>query len=149
MLGSYIKAENACVLGFYTNFVYGFNIPGERIDSPVLSAVAQDLDIHYKFDADKRSLSVNDWSGTQSRAYFNNGTVGLFASNPSGRYPATMKCRYCQINASNGSPVRNFAPVRVGTEGAMMDVLTRRIYRNAGTGAFTYGNDLKYPIPAE
>lgn len=25
---------------------------------------------------------------------------------------------------------------------------TRRIYRNAGTGAFTYGNDLKYPIPA-
>lgn len=27
--------------------------------------------------------------------------------------------------------------------------LTRRIYRNAGTGAFTYGNDLKYPIPAE
>lgn len=43
--------------------------------------------------------------------------------------------------------------VRVGTdvtswEGAMMDVLTRRIYRNAGTGAFGYGNDLKYPIPA-
>lgn len=36
----------------------------------------------------------------------------------------------------------------IGTEGAMMDTLTRRIYRNAGTGAFTYGNDLKYPIPA-
>lgn len=35
------------------------------------------------------------------------------------------------------------------TEDAMMDVLTRRIYRNAGTGAFAYGNDLKYPIPAE
>ena len=49
--------------------------------------------------------------------------------------------------------VRSFRPVRVGTgstwEGAMMDTLTRRIYRNAGTGAFTYGNDLKYPIPAE
>ena len=42
----------------------------------------------------------------------------------------------------------NYTPVRVGTEGAMMDVLTRRIYRNAGTGAFTYGDDLKYPIPA-
>ena len=40
-------------------------------------------------------------------------------------------------------------PVRVGASGAMMDVLTRRIYRNAGTGAFGYGNDLKYPIPAE
>lgn len=43
----------------------------------------------------------------------------------------------------------SFRSVRVGTEGAMMDVLTRRIYRNAGTGAFSYGNDLKYPIPAE
>ena len=48
----------------------------------------------------------------------------------------------------NSIPVRSFRPVRVGTEGAMMDTLTRRIYRNAGTGAFTYGNDLKYPIPA-
>lgn len=36
----------------------------------------------------------------------------------------------------------------VGTEGAMIDTLTRRIYRNDGTGAFGYGNDLKYPIPA-
>jgi hypothetical protein len=50
--------------------------------------------------------------------------------------------------------MQDLIPVRVGTdatswEGAMMDVLTRRIYRNAGTGAFTYGNDLKYPIPAE
>lgn len=49
----------------------------------------------------------------------------------------------------NGVLLQDFLPVRVGTEGAMMDVLTRRIYRNAGTGAFSYGNDLKYPIPAE
>jgi len=42
--------------------------------------------------------------------------------------------------------VRKYYPVRVGTEGAMMDVLTRRIYRNAGTGAFTYGDDLPHPI---
>ena len=56
--------------------------------------------------------------------------------------------------SEGSSLVRSFLPVRVGTdatswEGAMMDVLTRRIYRNQGTGAFTYGNDLKYPIPAE
>ena len=50
---------------------------------------------------------------------------------------------------SNSVAVRSMLPVRVGTEGAMMDVLTRRIYRNAGTGAFGYGNDLKYPIPSE
>jgi hypothetical protein len=53
----------------------------------------------------------------------------------------------------NSNDIYKANPVRVGTdatsrEGAMMDVLTRRIYRNAGTGAFGYGNDLKYPIPA-
>lgn len=47
----------------------------------------------------------------------------------------------------------DYKPIRVGTdatswEGAMMDTLTRHIYRNAGTGAFAYGNDLKYPISA-
>jgi len=50
---------------------------------------------------------------------------------------------------TSGSRIQDLRSVRVGTEGAMMDVLTRRIYRNAGTGAFDYGNDLKYPIPAE
>ena len=43
--------------------------------------------------------------------------------------------------------LQHCVPVRVGTdatswEGAMIDTLTRRIYRNAGTGAFGYGNDL-------
>ena len=60
---------------------------------------------------------------------------------------------YLDLWDSNDTIVRKFRPVRVGTgstwEGAMMDVLTRRIYRNARTGAFGYGNDLKYPIPAE
>ena len=55
---------------------------------------------------------------------------------------------YSALFESSGAKLRNFLPVRVGTEGAMMDVLTRRIYRNQGSGAFGYGNDLKYPIPA-
>ena len=69
--------------------------------------------------------------------------------------PRQKAVRAYSIQFSDGQDiVRAFRPVRVGTdatswEGAMMDVLTRRIYRNAGTGAFTYGNDLKYPIPAE
>lgn len=50
------------------------------------------------------------------------------------------------IYTDNDEQTRRMLPVRVGTdatswEGAMMDVLTRRIYRNAGTGAFGYGND--------
>jgi hypothetical protein len=62
-------------------------------------------------------------------------------------YICSAKVFQCQVSAGT-NVVRDFFPIRVGTEGAMMDVLTRRIYRNAGTGAFAYGNDLKYPIPA-
>lgn len=53
-----------------------------------------------------------------------------------------------KIESLNFGNKFHLLPVRVGTEGATMDTLTRRIYRNQGTGAFTYGNDLKYPIPA-
>lgn len=58
-----------------------------------------------------------------------------------------------RINNLKFGNLFGFRPVRVGTdatswEGAMMDVLTRKVYRNAGTGAFSYGKDLKYPIPA-
>lgn len=51
--------------------------------------------------------------------------------------------------SQGGALVRRFIPVRVGSgstwEGAAMDVLTRRIYRNRGTGAFGYGNDVPPP----
>ena len=63
-----------------------------------------------------------------------------------------MKIYSLDIYTDNSVQVRKMLPIRVGSgstwEGAMMDVLTRRIYRNAGTGAFSYGNDIKYPIPA-
>jgi hypothetical protein len=78
----------------------------------------------------------------------------LFAWNRNPLLFATARVYELKLwDSSASNPLRSFRPVRVGTdatswEGAMMDVLTRRIYRNAGTGAFTYGNDLKYPIPA-
>ena len=65
-------------------------------------------------------------------------------------YSTGANARFWSVKIYDGQTLgNNFLPVRVGTEGAMMDTLTRRIYRNAGTGAFGYGNDLKYPIPAE
>lgn len=44
---------------------------------------------------------------------------------------------------TQGNKIRDFIPVRVGMEGAMMDKLTRKIYRNQGTGAFKIGADKK------
>ena len=76
-------------------------------------------------------------------------TIYLFAGNYGGTVMGQCACLIRRFTISNsGTLILRYLPVRVGTEGAMMDVLTRRIYRNAGTGAFTYGNDLKYPIPA-
>lgn len=76
-------------------------------------------------------------------------TVYLFARHYSSSYdrPSKIRMFYCDF-LNNDAFALKYRPVRVGTEGAMMDVLTRRIYRNAGTGAFTYGEDLPYPIPA-
>ena len=82
-----------------------------------------------------------------------NRSVYLFGANNQGRVGFRGIFKVYSAKISKGQTLANkFLPIRVGTgstwEGAMMDVLTRRIYRNAGTGAFTYGNDLKYPIPA-
>ena len=95
------------------------------------------------------------YSATQTVVDQSGYTIVVFAGrNSATTVTANMVGKFysCKI-WDNNTPVRSFRPIRVGTgstwEGAMMDVLTRRIYRNAGTGAFTYGNDLKYPIPAE
>ena len=77
-------------------------------------------------------------------------TLRLFGKYAS--YNANASAAFGTLTITDGTGnARNFLPVRVGTdatswEGAMMDTLTRRIYRNAGTGAFTYGADLPYPI---
>lgn len=91
------------------------------------------------------------YSATQTVVEQSGYTMVLFAGrNSATTVTANMVGKFYSCKIWNNSlPVRSFRPVRVGTEGAMMDVLTRRVYRNAGTGAFGYGNDLKYPIPAE
>ena len=80
-------------------------------------------------------------------------SIYLFGANNMGTIALRGVFRVYSAKISKGQTLANkFLPVCVGSgstwEGAMMDTLTRRIYRNAGTGAFTYGNDLPYPIPA-
>lgn len=53
----------------------------------------------------------------------------------------------CKLWDSNGIPVRDFIPVRVGTEGAMYDRVTKQLFRNAGSRSFLYGDDVA-PGPA-
>ena len=93
--------------------------------------------------------TLNLKCGTSSASLFSrDANFAISCTAADGKYRGKMLIYEVKLS-SNSQTLRSFRPVRVGTEGAMMDTLTRRIYRNAWTGAFTYGNDLKYPIPAE
>lgn len=46
----------------------------------------------------------------------------------------------CQIY-DDGVLVRDYIPVRIGTEGCLYDKVEKKIYKNAGTGAFALGAD--------
>ena len=50
---------------------------------------------------------------------------------------------------TNGDLLCDYIPVRKSGIGYLYDRVSRKLFGNAGTGAFTYGNDLKYPIPSE
>ena len=46
----------------------------------------------------------------------------------------------------DGIAVLDMVPVRIGTEGAMYDRVSRKLFRNNGTGAFSYGPDVATPV---
>ena len=133
----------------YKFFDIGY-IAGELLDSEM----ELDNEGSGYFKINGTPMSVSRWSVTKPiTENILLGGMGHFNTSFD-KYPFLMGAggRIYFANIKCGSNKGIFIPVRVGTgstwEGAMMDVLTRRIYRNAGTGAFTYGNDLKYPIPA-
>lgn len=126
-------------------------------DDNILDISTQGIRQTYEIDAPNFTWRIGSTSGTFSSGTFDISGIGnlfLFARSRNGSvnsYNANSRVYRSTVYKSNAL-FQDALPVRVGTgstwEGAMMDVLTRRIYRNAGTGAFTYGNDLKYPIPA-
>ena len=84
-----------------------------------------------------QSRSLNMYLGTEDTS-----TVCLFG--------AKMACYGFQITHS-GSLVIDFIPVRFTnsngqSEGAMYDRVSRKLFRNAGTGAFTIGPDVATPV---
>ena len=74
-------------------------------------------------------------------------TLFLFSRNTPSN-PASAKIYSFKVYKNNVL-IRDFIPVRVGTVGYLYDRVSGKLFGNAGTGAFGYGNDLKYPIPAE
>jgi len=81
----------------------------------------------------------------------NNYEIVLFAFNRNGsvlQVSGSVKIYSFKIYDANGVLVRDYIPVRKGTVGYLYDRVSGKLFGNAGTGAFSYGNDLKYPIPA-
>ena len=120
------------------------------INKYINTSISADTNVHVAFLDTVSNTCKLDGQVIATFGNLNSNTdkIFLFGANfrNTNNNPMSGRIYYAKI-FNNGVLVRSFRPVRVGTdatswEGAMMDVLTRRIYRNAGTGAFTYGNDI-------
>ena len=108
----------------------------------------------YSISITRGSVTINGstttYSGGGSEDQVNNFLIFTFAEGAGVVYQNGMIGRVFGAKIySNNLLVRDFIPVRKGTVGYLYDRVTRKLFGNAGTGAFSYGNDLKYPIPAE
>ena len=148
-IGTRNSSNQRCFMGYSPSlgFYYGWNGRQDiQYTTGVWSTASMNLYNSRKNMMDGTEVgSIAETLGAQNRAIY---LFGLTAN-------GTLRLKLKSALITKGSDdVLKLVSVRVGTdatswEGAMIDTLTRRIYRNAGTGAFTYGNDLKYPIPAE
>jgi hypothetical protein len=130
-------------------------VGGETTSALIPSAaISGDCKWEYIVSGDTGTLTVNGavvGSHVSSTAWSTNVEMTLFAGNNGGQTNESSKgFKIYRVEIfSESTLVRDFIPVRVGTVGYMYDRVTRKLFVNAGTGAFTYGNDLKYPIPSE
>ena len=93
--------------------------------------------------------STTTYSGRNSVDQANNFLIFTFAEGAGVVYQNGMIGRVFGAKIySNNLLVRDYIPVRKKTVGYLYDRVSGKLFGNAGTGAFTYGNDLKYPIPA-
>lgn len=53
------------------------------------------------------------------------------------------KIAWAKIQNANRDLVRDFIPVRLGQTGCLYDKVTKQLFMNAGSGQFSYGNDVE------
>ena len=91
---------------------------------------------------DKTKIIIN------GEEYIYQDTVGTFSSSvtmkifggASGNSLISTRIYYFKIS-NNGTLIRDFIPVRVGTTGYMYDRVSGRLFGNSGTGNFILGSD--------
>lgn len=103
----------------------------------------------FKVDVVNKTFTLGSFLGTFPNDTFDTGvSYWLFGRN--GTTPPYLgSLRIYSAKLWNGSTlVRDFIPVRVGTTGYLYDRVTRRLFRNQGTGAFRWGPDVATPVMA-
>ncbi len=137
-------------VGYSLNYAtgnYAFNYGNTSSVAALRSTIPVDTNWHTAKILSGGVLSLDAWTNTVgSYSFTTSDNLILFGTRQGSLLNRTASgFKYCKIWESS-TPVLDYVPVRVGSgstwEGAMMDVLTRRIYRNQGTGAFGYGGDL-------
>lgn len=135
-----------CV-GLYDNTFYR---PGTPVDTGV-HRVRINIDGKTRFD------DVVLLDGIVSKTYEGDRNTSLWmfmthrtGSSPMNGYYLTAKVFYCKVYL-DGVLVRDLIPVRFTneqnqSEGAMYDRVSRKLFRNAGTGSFTIGPDVATPV---
>ena len=93
----------------------------------------------YTVTLNKTKMTVNgtNYFINTSTPFTTPTNIFFFGSNSA---KGSFKISSVQIT-QNGTLVRDFIPVRVGTAGYMYDNVTQQLYANAGTGDFILGND--------
>lgn len=107
------------------------------------------LNYLYNIDFNKNTHTINDTSVVHDTSNFSSiyNTFIFASSNYDGAPILTTKvrCYYFQIY-DNGTLVRDFIPVRIGTKGYMLDKVSGELYGNSGTGDFVLGQDVGAPL---
>ena len=90
----------------------------------------------------KCTKNTTDYNFTPATfdCYCNFGIFGRISSDSTLYDLGYCKIKYFEISV-NGTKVRDFIPVRVGSIGYMYDKVSGQLFGNAGTGNFILGND--------
>jgi hypothetical protein len=153
MFGAVLKNYNGVFIALNNTVPIQARFGASSVGNIVSDLSVQNaVGVRHKYELSARRLAIDDDVFTRIgfTPYTVNRSIWLCSCNDSesgnlNRRPCSLRVYAFDINNGN-TAVHKYLPVRVGSgstwEGAMMDVLTRRIYRNQGTGAFVVAPDL-------
>lgn len=126
---------------------YAFNYGNNGVVATLTTNIPVDTNWHTAKIQSGGALSLDEWTSTAGTYSFTtNGSLILFGTRQGSSLNLTASgFKYCKIWQSS-TLVRDYIPVRVGQVGYLYDRVTRRLFGNAGTGAFTLGPDVATPV---